>query len=330
MCDKVVLKAVSTTNNVRFLLRKMHLSITFSIICIVIRLGSSFDGDVHTVCEHETMSISCCDDNYVLSIIHASYGRHDSTTCASGKAVLTTNCEASKSLEVLKQKCNGESECSFDASNSVFGDPCSGTFKYLTVTYVCLPLVEETDLVCEHDTISMSCDGGDVLSIRSASYGRHDATTCPSPFMLTTTCEATNSLTLVQQACNGKSSCSVKASNTVFGDPCIFTYKYLSVGYDCVDKVQGPVVVCEHDTISLSCDNGGLLSVLTASYGRHDGVTCPSPFMLTTTCEATNSLTVVQQACNGKSSCSVKASNSVFGDPCILTYKYLSVEYECL
>lgn len=33
--------------------------------------------------------------------------------------------------------CNGKNSCTIRASNSVFGDPCGGTYKYLEVAYVC-------------------------------------------------------------------------------------------------------------------------------------------------------------------------------------------------
>lgn len=34
-------------------------------------------------------------------------------------------------------RCNGKNSCTISASNSVFGDPCFGTYKYLEVSYVC-------------------------------------------------------------------------------------------------------------------------------------------------------------------------------------------------
>lgn len=34
-------------------------------------------------------------------------------------------------------RCNGKNSCTVSASNSVFGDPCGGTYKYLEVSYVC-------------------------------------------------------------------------------------------------------------------------------------------------------------------------------------------------
>ena len=36
-------------------------------------------------------------------------------------------------------RCNGMSSCAVPVTNSVFPDPCRGTYKYLTVSFKCLP-----------------------------------------------------------------------------------------------------------------------------------------------------------------------------------------------
>ena len=46
-------------------------------------------------------------------------------------------CEAGSSFDEVDDRCGGESECEVSASNSVFGDPCRGTYKYLEVGYRC-------------------------------------------------------------------------------------------------------------------------------------------------------------------------------------------------
>ena len=38
----------------------------------------------------------------------------------------------------------------------------------------------------------------------------------------------------------------------------------------------------------------------------------------------------MQKRCEGKSSCQVEASNSVFGDPCVGIVKYLTATWECV
>ena len=52
-----------------------------------------------------------------------------------------TNCRRQDGgdLALVKGLCDGESTCEIDVSNGVFGDPCPGTYKYLEVTYKCIP-----------------------------------------------------------------------------------------------------------------------------------------------------------------------------------------------
>ena len=90
------------------------------------------------------------------------------------------------------------------------------------------------------------------------------------------------------------------------------------------------VIICEHQRKTIRCEGGATISVLRASYGRHDGHTCPHPSIRTTNCNAATSLPIVQGDCDDQASCNLFASNSIFGDPCVGTFKYLEVEYECI
>lgn len=47
-------------------------------------------------------------------------------------------------------------------------------------------------------------------------------------------------------------------------------------------------------------------------------------------CRASGSQAIIQSACNRKNSCKLTASNDVFGDPCFLAVKYISLTYECV
>ena len=49
-----------------------------------------------------------------------------------------------KTYSLIADKCNGENSCVLKPSNSVFGDPCRGTYKYLQVNYGCKPTVNPT------------------------------------------------------------------------------------------------------------------------------------------------------------------------------------------
>ena len=74
-----------------------------------------------------------------IDVVDANYGRLDSNTCHHSK-VSGTNCKAANSLVIVRMKCNEEASCELHPVNSVFSDPCPGTFKYLEVKYKCVNL----------------------------------------------------------------------------------------------------------------------------------------------------------------------------------------------
>ena len=78
--------------------------------------------------------------------------------------------------------------------------------------------------VDEHKTLKLKCPVGKVIYIRSAIYGRTSED-----------CKAGNSKQIVSDRCGNKRKCGVRASNDVFGDPCHGIFKYLKVGYICVN-----------------------------------------------------------------------------------------------
>jgi hypothetical protein len=95
--------------------------------------------------------------------------------------------------------------------------------------------------------------------------------------------------------------------------------------------VSGPVEarVCEGSTLDISCDEG-TIDLIDATYGRaHGPDVCPHSATSDQSCHAVNSMDIVGAACQDQASCSVGALNSVFGDPCGGTYKYLTVNYVC-
>ncbi|XP_019620618.1 PREDICTED: uncharacterized protein LOC109467125 isoform X2 [Branchiostoma belcheri] len=89
--------------------------------------------------------------------------------------------------------------------------------------------------------------------------------------------------------------------------------------------------VCEHQTLIISCPAGHQLNIVSALYGRLSQRICPTypTSTMITRCRSPNGLTQVRTLCQGKSSCSVRASDSVFGDPCPGSSKYLAVKYAC-
>ena len=99
--------------------------------------------------------------------------------------------------------------------------------------------------VCEGNVSALSCSAENFIAVNSALYGRrvHGSLLCPYPghsvhhnANVKTNCDTTVAADTakVKSLCDGKSSCSVRASTTVFkDDPCQGTYKYLRVTYTC-------------------------------------------------------------------------------------------------
>ncbi|KAM6976974.1 L-rhamnose-binding lectin CSL3-like [Aplochiton taeniatus] len=98
----------------------------------------------------------------------ANYGRTNSQTCSIGRPVnqvTKTDCILSSSLSKVAKRCEGKSNCVVPATNTEFTDPCYGTYKYLEVSYTCIPRLKRPVWFGE-------------LEIHSVSYGRRDSTTC--------------------------------------------------------------------------------------------------------------------------------------------------------
>ena len=83
----------------------------------------------------------------------------------------------------------------------------------------------------------------------------------------------------------------------------------------------------ENSSATITCPAGTVISQITfASYGTPTG-SCGS--FSPSSCNATTSISLVSGLCLGKASCTVSASNQVFGDPCVGTYKQLDIQATC-
>ncbi|XP_015255180.1 PREDICTED: L-rhamnose-binding lectin CSL2-like [Cyprinodon variegatus] len=181
--------------------------------------------------------LSC--ESGVIHLLSVLYGRADTTTCGENKPrqqLSNTECSQDGSLDKLLQRCEGRKVCEVNAAFFRTSDPCVGIYKYVDTHYVCIPAVHT--VTCEDSVADLQCDFGPVISVIGAFYGRSDPTTCsfqrPSSQLQKTDCLRPSSE--VSARCDGKHSCSIKASNSVFKDPCYGTYKYLEVSYSCVCK----------------------------------------------------------------------------------------------
>jgi len=191
----------------------------------------------------------------------------------------------------------------------------------------------ETSIACEGSDLNITCEAGNLINLISVNYGRSaiGQDVCDSHHDTSNTnCKSSTSMEEVAERCSGKVSCSVAASNAVFGDPCRNTYKYLEVQYTCEPPQTS--IACEKSELNISCESGKLINLISANYGRSaiGQDVCDSHHDTSNTnCKSSTSMEEVAERCSGKVSCSVAASNKVFGDPCRGTYKYLEVQYTC-
>nr|BAC11709.1 rhamnose-binding lectin OLL [Spirinchus lanceolatus] len=91
------------------------------------------------ICEGQQDTLNCGSSH--INVISANYGRTDRVTCVTGRPpsqISNTNCLNPTTLLSVAGRCNGYTSCYLYASNSVFSDPCFGTYKYLYVTYTCI------------------------------------------------------------------------------------------------------------------------------------------------------------------------------------------------
>ena len=89
--------------------------------------------------------------------------------------------------------------------------------------------------------------------------------------------------------------------------------------------------ICEHKgPKTIGCSDGQTINIKYAMYGRLKGSICTKYNQENWECTSQTSLTVVENKCQGKKSCSLTATNGWFGDPCVSVNKYLEVKYECV
>ena len=87
--------------------------------------------------ENNTASVSCPAGTSIQSIGFASFGTPTAPggDCTQGLSLGT--CNGSNSVSVVSALCQGQSNCSVPATNTVFSDPCSGTRKALGIQVIC-------------------------------------------------------------------------------------------------------------------------------------------------------------------------------------------------
>ncbi|XP_066304553.1 uncharacterized protein [Branchiostoma lanceolatum] len=91
--------------------------------------------------------------------------------------------------------------------------------------------------ICERNSDTISCLGDEVIQVVSANYGRTDSNACADSPISVVDCLSPTALLTVQSICDNQQSCTLDATNAVFGDPCPGTYKYIEILYRCTLSV---------------------------------------------------------------------------------------------
>ncbi|XP_016389941.1 L-rhamnose-binding lectin CSL2-like [Sinocyclocheilus rhinocerous] len=258
-------------------------------------------------------------------------------------------------------KCDGLRECEIN-TRGLEQDPCFGTYKYYTTNHICIPA--ETSVTCQDGYSYLKCDNGRI-QINTANYGRTDKTTCsegrPSEQLQNTNCYSPNALAPVSK----RKSLEQRCPNSVLEGRCPAEFNANLPQHTCLEVCSmpnygvhftklllhplcsvGSSVICEHANNTLMCDQGTVIRIHSANYGRTDSNTCctgrpasqlrlklPGNGYLCKISLRLKSLTIYLFNfcwCEGKNSCSLVASNGVFSDPCTNTFKYPYVSYSCI
>ncbi|KAM4738042.1 L-rhamnose-binding lectin SML-like [Anableps anableps] len=74
----------------------------------------------------------CKDEGQVIVVYEADCGCRDQTTCSYSHPTSTI-----QNIVCFSPSSKMAESCIIEVSNSVFGDPCGGTYKYLEVAYTC-------------------------------------------------------------------------------------------------------------------------------------------------------------------------------------------------
>uniref|UniRef100_A0A3P8PCD2 Uncharacterized protein n=1 Tax=Astatotilapia calliptera TaxID=8154 RepID=A0A3P8PCD2_ASTCA len=178
-------------------------------------------GRVITFSSLSVQRLSC--ERGVITVQSAVYRCADTQTCSQ------------TGTQHIKNSCDGRKVCDINMNIISASDP--GVCTYLDTTYTCVPAIHS--VTCEGSQANLQCGEGQVIVVSWANYGRRDNTTCshgrPDPQLQNVHCSSPSSAEYVTNRCNWQNNCTVGASNTVFGDPCSGTYKYLEVFYTCQD-----------------------------------------------------------------------------------------------
>ena len=88
-------------------------------------------------CEGTNIKLECPVGS-VIDIKSAFWGRQDLTTCRDPQKLLSVNCTQPDTKDIVTELCQFQNSCYLSSSSSMFGEPCAGTYKYLTTSFNCI------------------------------------------------------------------------------------------------------------------------------------------------------------------------------------------------
>ncbi|CAH1401433.1 unnamed protein product [Nezara viridula] len=91
------------------------------------------------------------------------------------------------------------------------------------------------------------------------------------------------------------------------------------------------LITCENEVMHLKCDDGLVINIIDADWGRFDKTTCGKFLDIEKNCSGIgDTYKRVRDRCHGKFSCKIMANVKEFADPCRYIEKYLAVKYTCV
>jgi len=273
----------------------------------------SRDGGVQCgkVAEGRTLRLSCgANGGTITAVQFASFG----TPLGGCGEFGVSTCHSSNSQSIVSSACVGKQSCTVLANNSVFGgDPCFGSGKWLAAQVTCSsPSTTTASFVVPTNRVAtirfplltivqsnLKEASGLVYSGGKYAPGVAGVTNA----MVNTT---TNTLDV-----------SIGSGN----------YTFVLTGNEGT-HVCGQAA--ENAAVNLQCSGSNVITRINfASYGNTT-VQCGANTVYTVgACHAGSSKAVLERSCLGKSSCSVTASDTTFGDPCLNVVKRAIVDVIC-
>ncbi|KAG8178838.1 hypothetical protein JTE90_016508 [Oedothorax gibbosus] len=273
-------------------------------------------------CERTKLRV-VCPRGKVIKIIQANYGRfNDLATCNPKKdKKFNTKCKSRKSLTVMRQRCNQKRECSVDATNSVFGDPCPTTIKYLKIRYKCVTAIATTKIPPKKTTPRATTPKSKETTIKIT-------TERPRP-KITTKTLATFTTGKITPKVGTETTTKVTTEKLT---PKVSTFEDTTLREVTTEENRPQSKhACEHNMLHVGCEIGKVIRVLKANYGRTSTEVCSQNIAKhwNINCVHDKTKEIMRKMCDGKKNCNVAAENSVFTDNCSYTLKYLEVHYLC-